>query len=184
MRVLESERVIIKPVEQDDLQYLLELRWDKSIMSQLVHNPISMKNQMKWFEGLDNQKNVACVIFFKEGDKISRCGTVGLYNINQLHRRGTWRLRIDPEFQGKGIGSESTKMIIEYGFNKKTLGSVFLLRTDGAQHQYALSCFQLGLGRCYAVVSVMWLGSKFGLLVVKKYLQDIKKLGGCMGLAP
>jgi diamine N-acetyltransferase len=143
MRVLESERIVIKPVEQDDLQYLLELRWDESIMSQLVHNPISMKNQVKWFEGLDNQKNVACVIFFKEGDKISRCGTVGLYNINQLHRRGTWRLRIDPEFQGKGIGSESTRMIIEYGFNTLNLNKII---SDSFVENQAIVKLSLKLG--------------------------------------
>lgn len=124
MRILESERLVIKPVERDDLQYLLELRWDASIMSHLIHSPLSLRNQVNWFEGLNNQKDIACVIFFKAEGNINRCGTVGLYNINQLHRRGTWRLRIDPKFQGKGIGSESTRMIIEYGFNTLNLNKI------------------------------------------------------------
>ena len=64
MRYLESERLLIKPVEEEDLCALLELRWDKDIMQYLVHEPISKKKQLEWYSGLSD-KDIALSIFSK-----------------------------------------------------------------------------------------------------------------------
>ena len=42
MRVLESDRIVLKPIEEEDLPLLLELRWDETLTDYLIHNPISM----------------------------------------------------------------------------------------------------------------------------------------------
>lgn len=115
MRYLESDRLLLKPVEEADIAALLELRWDKSIMQYLVHDPIGMKQQKEWFQGL-GAKNLALSIFLKSGEDAELIGTIGLYEINMRHQRAIWRLRLTPRVQGKGIGFEATRMLLEYGF--------------------------------------------------------------------
>lgn len=117
MRILESERLIIKPVEENDLQYLLNLRWDASVTNFLLHDPISMKDQKNWFTNL-SKKDFAMSIFLKHPDsQLQIIGTTGLYNIDHRHQRAVTKIRIDSAFQRQGIASEARLMILDYGFN-------------------------------------------------------------------
>ena len=127
MRVLESNRIIIKPVEQEDLPFLLNLRWDSDIMKYLIHDPISLKSQQAWFESTTKSNDMPFSIFVKEdanSSEMAIAGTVGLYNFNHRHQRATWRLRISSNFQGKGIGFEAIHMILDYGFNTLNLNKI------------------------------------------------------------
>jgi RimJ/RimL family protein N-acetyltransferase len=127
MRILESNRIIIKPVEQEDLPFLLCLRWDSDIVNYLIHEPISSKSQQTWFESIAKSNDIPFSIFVKEPDnahKTTIAGTVGLYNFKYRHQRATWRLRISSDFQGKGIGFEATNMVLDYGFNTLNLHKI------------------------------------------------------------
>lgn len=127
MRILENDRIIIKPVEQKDLPFLLDLRWDSDIMKYLIHDSISLESQQVWFERATKSNDMPFSIFTKEDDcpgKIVLAGTVGLYNIHYRHQRATWRLRISSAFQGKGIGFEAAYMILDYGFNTLNLNKI------------------------------------------------------------
>lgn len=116
MRYLESEKLLIKPIEEEDIYKLLEFRWDKDIMQYLIHEPISMQKQLEWYKKL-SEKNLAFSVFIKEEEEINLIGTIGLYNINRIHQLATLRLRLSQVVHGKGIGYESTHMMLEYGFN-------------------------------------------------------------------
>jgi RimJ/RimL family protein N-acetyltransferase len=120
MRVLESERLLLKPVEEEDILQLLELRWDADVMEHLVHDPISPSKQRAWFQSLSD-RDLALSIFAKEGGTRRIIGTMGLYNINPRHQLATWRIRFNPEVQGKGFGYEASSMMLEYGFNTLNL---------------------------------------------------------------
>lgn len=124
MRILESERLIIKPVEENDLEYLLNLRWDTSIMEYLIHDPISIRDQKSWFANL-SKKDLAMSIFLKKPDGMLQIvGTIGLYNIDSRHQRAVSRVRIDPAFQRMGIGFESRMIVMDYGFNTLNLQKI------------------------------------------------------------
>ena len=45
MRVLETERLLLKPVEESDLPILLDLQWDKEVVQYMKFSPLSMDNQ-------------------------------------------------------------------------------------------------------------------------------------------
>ena len=142
MRVLESERLLIKPVEKEDLQYLLELRWDASVMNFLIHEPLSMADQERWFDRLDN-RNCPCCIYMKSENGPERAGTVGLYDISTRHQRGTWRIRIDAAQQGKGVATEATTMMLDYGFNTLNLHKII---SDSFKDNQAIVKLSLKLG--------------------------------------
>lgn len=122
MRVLESSRLVLKPVERADLPALLELRWDSAVMVQLLHDPISLESQTAWFERIRESGDVVVSIFVKGDDaQLALAGTTGLFDIDRRHQRATWRLRISPAYQGQGIAFEASKMIFDYGFNTLNL---------------------------------------------------------------
>ena len=123
MRILETERLLLKPVEADDLKYLLNLRWNSEVMDYLIHDPISYKNQIDWFNNL-NKKDLALSIFLKEETEVRIIGTIGLYEINTRHQRAIWRIRLDPEWQGKGYATEAIRLILDYGFNTLNLNKI------------------------------------------------------------
>ena len=124
MRILESKRLLLKPVTEEDLSFLLDLRWNAGVMKYLVHDPIGMKEQAEWFRTLNTKKNLALSVFLKEGKETKICGTVGLYDIDTRHMRATWRIRLSPEVQGKGIGFEATAMTMKYGFDTLNLNRI------------------------------------------------------------
>ena len=124
MRVLESKRLIIKPVEEEDLSYLLNLRWDTSIMDYLIHDPLSEVDQIKWFNSLKSSEIPFCIFMKLENNQIVNAGTIGLYNINMRHQRAVWRVRLDPKQQGMGIAFEAATMVLNYGFNTLNLNKI------------------------------------------------------------
>ena len=127
MRILESERLIMKPIEPEDLPYLMEQRWDADLTDYIIHNPISSYNQQQWYEKICRNGDVALSIFYKEkaGEKPVLLGAVGLYDINYRHQRATWKtLRIPKQYQGLGLAYEASAMLIEYGFNTLNINKI------------------------------------------------------------
>jgi len=124
MRILETERLLLKPIESEDLKFLLDLRWDKEVVEYLIHEPISFKNQQDWFNGL-KKNDVALSVFVKEGDELRIIGTIGLYDIHPRHQRATWRHRLTPSSQGKGYATEASNLLFDYGFNTLNLNKIF-----------------------------------------------------------
>ena len=115
MRILESERLLLKPIEEEDINQLLDIRWDKDVMHDSLHEPISKKEQLEWYKNL-SKKDLALSVFQKQGKTVKLVGTIGLYDINMRHQRATFRMRLSSECQGQGIGYEAGRMLMEYGF--------------------------------------------------------------------
>lgn len=120
MRVLESERLLMKPVEEEDIFELLELRWDSVVTEQIVHDPISPAQQLQWFRS-QTDRDLALCVFEKQGAERRLIGINGVYNINPRHQLGVWRVRFWPEIQGKGYAVESSRMMFDYAFNTLNL---------------------------------------------------------------
>lgn len=120
MRILESDRLLMKPIEEEDIYQLLDLRWDKDVMSLALHEPLSKKDQLEWYRGL-TKKDLILTVFWKEGDKRILIGTTGLFNINLRHQRATWHMRLSLDYQGKGVGQEAGIMLFYYAFNTLNL---------------------------------------------------------------
>lgn len=116
MRILESERLLLKPIEEEDILELLEIRWDADVMKLSLHESISEKEQYEWYNS-QTRKDLALSVFLKEDEKKILIGTIGLYNINMRHQRAVFRMRLSQKAQGKGVGFEAGCMLMEYGFN-------------------------------------------------------------------
>ena len=128
MRVLETERILLKPIEPEDLSFLMNLRWDKEVTQNIIHDPISSQDQRNWYEKISKGNNVVLSIFYKNSKDDTNpviIGTIGLYDINYRHQRATLKsMRILPQYQGQNIGLEATNLLIDYGFNVLNLHKI------------------------------------------------------------
>ncbi len=142
MRVLETQNIILKPIEVDDLKFLLNLRWDNEIMKYLIHDPISFKTQNDWFNNLKKTDVVLSIFVKKEEDEII-IGTIGLYDIDYRHQRAVWRIRLSKDFQGKGYAKEAINLLLDYGFNTLNLNKI---TSDSLSENEAIIKLTLKLG--------------------------------------
>jgi RimJ/RimL family protein N-acetyltransferase len=121
--MLETERLILKPVEQDDLEGLLELQWDKNLMTYMIFNPLSMENQKEWIKSL-GKSNIAFSIFLKEEGINKLIGLATLNQINHIHQRASWGLKLTSNIQSKGIGFESSLILIHFAFANLNMAKI------------------------------------------------------------
>jgi len=125
MNVLETDRLILTPITENDLRFLLDLRNNKHVCEWIIHEPLSESDQKKWFDTLKN--SVIFIIHLKSGEPI---GTIGLTDINYRHQRAKWNLRIHPDYWRKGYAKETIKKFLDYVFNtlniNKLMGDCFV----------------------------------------------------------
>lgn len=126
MRVLETERICLRSVEEHHLEELLRLQWDREIMKLMNFTPLSMVNQKNWLASLTGSKTSKYFsVFLKDGDSENLIGLITLSQINHLHQRASWGLKIDSSAQGKGVGTETALILLHYGFSYLNMNKMF-----------------------------------------------------------
>jgi [ribosomal protein S5]-alanine N-acetyltransferase len=123
MRMLETERLLLKPVEESDLKELLDMQWDRDLMKYMNFKPLSYENQKDWFRTQD-KNTISFVVFLKQPEKLELIGLATLNQINQLHQRASWGLKIKSNLQSKGVGFEASIILMHYGFSNLNLQKI------------------------------------------------------------
>jgi ribosomal-protein-alanine N-acetyltransferase len=122
---IESKNLILRRVLESDCKIILYLRSDEEI-NKFIERPEHRKTKtieeakkfiMQINENLETNKSIAWGISLKNNSKI--IGTICLWNFSKVNKTAEVGYELSPEFQGKGIMSESLKSVLDYGF--KTL---------------------------------------------------------------
>lgn len=107
-------RVITQSCIQDFLVWFNDSRVTNNLSMYL---PVAEKDEKDWVENLSAKKNtdVNFAIVTKEGQHI---GNIGIHGINWKDRIGTTGTVIgEPEFRGRGVGTEAKMFLLNYAFN-------------------------------------------------------------------
>lgn len=124
---LESNRLFLRKIIESDCKEILFLRSDITV-NKFIERPENRKTKnvsdaIKFIKELDEyietNKSIAWGITLKNNPKL--IGTICLWNFSNKNKIAEVGYDLNPKFQGKGIMSESLKMIIDYGFNKLKL---------------------------------------------------------------
>lgn len=110
-----GERIILREIEEDDLNSIVKWRNDPAILRWLFsYSPLSKTKQRKWYEKyLDDDTQQTFIIEVKE-EKI-QIGTVGLTNIDYKNQRAELGVLIgDESWQNKGVGKEALNLLIKF----------------------------------------------------------------------
>ncbi len=130
--MIKGERVVIRPMEPDDLDYLMKWRNSAEAMNYSEHLYgflFSRDNMMRMVENQFREdgffpRNKTFMIETTEGEVI---GDVGYRNWDPRNRSAELGIEIgEPDFRGKGLGCELASLFSEYMFRHLNINRIEL----------------------------------------------------------
>lgn len=125
--VIESERLLLKRITNEDVKEVFELRSNPETMK-YIPRPL-VKNDEEALahialldENINNNTGINWGITIKGNPKL--LGIIGFYRMQPENYRSEIGYMLLPEFHGKGIVPEAVKRLIEYGFKDLKLHSI------------------------------------------------------------
>ena len=128
--MLIGQKVILRAIEKEDLVKFHQWRNLLEIKNLALMNPfpITLNSEEEWFDSIIRKRDDTFIIFsIIDREKNEVIGYAKLFNINWVHRISYFGIVIgDRQSQGKGIGEETTKLIIDYAFSNLNLRKIIL----------------------------------------------------------
>ena len=127
---INTERLILRKIEESDSDVILFLRSDKTI-TKFIHRPENRKTKnisdaIKYIKKLnietENNKSFSWGITLKSDPKI--IGTICLWNFSDNYKIAEVGYDLNPNFQRKGIMSEALNKVVNFGFNELNLDKI------------------------------------------------------------
>ncbi|MFW9993457.1 MAG: GNAT family N-acetyltransferase [Candidatus Odinarchaeota archaeon] len=130
-----GEKIYLRALEMEDLDSIME-SWNTWSLRRYLANPFpfSLLAEREWLERTvkqnpDRDRAIGLAVIEKKTDRF--LGTVGLFNISPRHRRAELGIAIhNPDYQGKGYGTDATRVMLWVAFNIFNLHSVQLFTAD------------------------------------------------------
>lgn len=124
---LETERLHLRRVVNDDVNEIFALRSDKETMKYIPRPLAKTKEDALEHIALidskiENNEGINWAITLKNDPKL--IGLIGHYRIKPEHYRAEIGYMLLPEYQGKGIITEAIKEVVKYGFKTMKLHSI------------------------------------------------------------
>lgn len=138
--MLTGEKINLRPIRKEDLQYLNQWKNDRSVYQYLGGGfaPVSLDQQAAWMEtmmDLTGQER-RFMICTKEGSPI---GLVGLYQIHWIHRNCEMGVLIGDSFaQRKGYAKEACQLLERYAADFLNLHKIKIKVVAENQAAYGL----------------------------------------------
>lgn len=142
--IIEGERIVLRAVEEDDLEMLRELINSKSVeyMVGTWNMPVSKDGQKKWFDNLENDKwkHLHAIIETFDGEAM---GYLTLHDIDWKNRRAMYGMKTTNNRKVKGIGFETACTIMKYVFDELQLNKLeaeFIENNEASIHIHQNKC--------------------------------------------
>lgn len=124
---LESDRLVLRRITNDDVQEVFELRSDTEMMKYiprplLTNHDEALAHIKMINDKIDNNEGINWAVTLKGSPKL--LGIFGIYRIHWEHFRAEIGYMLLPEYQGKGITTEAISLLIDYGFNEMKMHSL------------------------------------------------------------
>jgi RimJ/RimL family protein N-acetyltransferase len=123
-----GEKVALGPIRRDLLP--LYQRWinDFAVTRTLSagFRPMTWEAEEAWFEGASRQDRDAMFTIYERAT-MRPIGNTGIHDLNPHHRTAEFGLLIgEKECWGKGYGTETTRLMLDYGFTCLGLHNIML----------------------------------------------------------
>ncbi len=140
--MFESERITFRPLDTDDASIFYQWAKDKQVTQYSLSSfayPQSKTDISNWLLTINNtDKSVSFGVCCKSSGRL--IGYAGIASISALNRCGEYFILIgNKEYWGKGIGTEITSCVTQYGF--ETLGLHRIELTAFSNNQGAIKAY-------------------------------------------
>lgn len=127
--MLKGKKVLLRPIRKSDISLLLKWFNDPETTKYLgLYLPVTEVEEEKWIEELATIKRGIDIVFIIEvieNNSTKPIGNCGLYKINQKDQTAELAIVIgEKEYLGKGYGTETAQILIEYGFQQLNLNRI------------------------------------------------------------
>ncbi|MFT4416151.1 GNAT family N-acetyltransferase [Fredinandcohnia humi] len=122
IKVLQGERVYLRRIEQDDVDYFLRAVSNPEIRRLTGTTTFFTRRKIESFiENIaKDSSRIDLLIADQENDLV--IGDLAIVDIDHQQRNGSFRIAItDDNYLSKGYGSDALKLIIDYMFNTLNL---------------------------------------------------------------
>lgn len=124
---LTSERLFLRQITVADVSEIFALRSNPETMQYIPRPLVNSKEEaLQHIEmiqkKIEENEGINWAITLKGNPKL--IGIIGHYRIRWEHFRSEIGYMLLPEFQGKGIVTESIQLMIQYGFNQMKMHSL------------------------------------------------------------
>lgn len=125
-----GKRLYLRPLEPDQDYHKLAW-WNNSEDVRKYFNVYPLSD-VRYKERINQQYKDFRHILFGLALKSDHTlvGVVGLKDINILNQSAEFYIKVDPEEQGKGYGTEATKLMLRYGFLELNLNRIQTLDVE------------------------------------------------------
>ncbi len=125
--IIRGEHVALRPITDADTDHIVRWRNSDHIRRNFIYQTLfTPESHREWLRKKVETGIVEQFIIYSL-DAAMDVGSVYLRDIDQTHRRAEFGIFIGEELQqGRGIGSESIRLITRYGFEKLHLHKIFL----------------------------------------------------------
>jgi RimJ/RimL family protein N-acetyltransferase len=130
IQVLKGKSVLLRPVKRSDISYFLEWFNDPEVIQYIgLYLPMTEMAEEKFIEELGSTRarsDALFVIEVIEGKSTKPVGNCGLHQINAKDHNALFGITIgEKDYWGKGYGTESTQLLIDYGFQQLNLHRIW-----------------------------------------------------------
>lgn len=128
------------------------------------------ENEKEFLENCSKKDNITLGIIKLENDKL--IGNCGLNNINEINRTAILGIFIgEKKEQNKGLGAETIKLLLDYGFNYLNLHGISLEVYEF--NKRAIKCYEkVGFRECGRKRESKYLNGKYYDIIIMDILKS------------
>jgi UDP-4-amino-4,6-dideoxy-N-acetyl-beta-L-altrosamine N-acetyltransferase len=126
MALLEGEKVRLREMREADVEHVVRWRNDPEVLGMLFsYRPLSEQEQREWFSKLPGDRTR--VNFIVETLSGRPVGQAGFASLDHRDRRAELGVVIgEREEQGRGLGTDTVRLLVGYGFRELNLHRIDL----------------------------------------------------------
>ncbi len=125
--IIKISDITLRAIEETDLGLLHEMINDPEIEKMTGGGgfPVSLYQQKKWFESIQNRRNELRLMIDTENN-----GTIGLISLTDIDLKNRtaefhYKLATSKNLKGKGYGTKALSALIEYAFMQMNLNCIY-----------------------------------------------------------
>ncbi len=123
---IEGQKVGLRPYQSEDFEHIHRWVNDDATTHYMFtgQTPQSLETTTLHYQAeFEEISNVVCIVEEKESGNVM--GMAGLYAMNPTARKAEFRILLG-DHRGKGLGTEITKLLVQYAFERLNLHRVYL----------------------------------------------------------